>query len=62
MCYLQIIYDLDEVFGIPQKAGRRAQILLLLSSYLVDYFAYYDQRIASFVAVVVNFVGHDSSS
>ena len=61
MCYLQIIYDLDEVFGIPQKAGRRAQILLL-SSYLVDYFAYYDQRIASFVAVVVNFVGHDSSS
>lgn len=61
MCYLQIIYDLDEVFGIPKKAGRRAQILLL-SSYLVDYFAYYDQRIASFVAVVVNFVGHDSSS
>ena len=61
MCYLPIIYDLDEVFGIPKKAGRRAQILLL-SSYLVDYFAYYDQRIASFVAVVVNFVGHDSSS
>ena len=23
MCYLQIIYDLDEVFGIPQK-GRPA--------------------------------------
>ena len=37
-------------------------LLRTFGAYLVDYFAYCDQRIASFVAVVVNFVGRDSSS